>query len=137
MAGIRKLYASLLNTQATVENTSDISIGKDKWIKWVDWDSNAVVCDIDVEITTTEPFWRYLETQCESACCGIGAYAFWTKDILNAKTLLGNPNIKNEFVDLKEKVEAINGNVVCSDYLNNLFDKNVFIQLLDHIISNL
>jgi hypothetical protein len=120
-----------------VETTNDISIGQDKWIKWVDWDSNAVVRDIDFEIKTTEPFWKYLETQCVSACCGIDAYALWPEVILNAKTLLGNPNIKNEFVDLKEKIEVINENVVCSDYLNNLFDKNVFIQMLDHIIGNL
>ena len=120
-----------------MENTSDISIGLDKWIKWVDWDSNAVVRDIDFEIKTTEPFWKLLETQCVSACCGINAYALWTEDILNARTLLGNPNIKSEFVGLKEKIEAISENVLCSAYLNNLFDKNVFIQLLDHIISNL
>lgn len=120
-----------------MEGTNDISIGQDKWIKWVEWDSNAIVRDIDFEIKTTESFWKYLETQCVSACCGIDAFALWTEDILNAKTLLGNPNIKNEFISLKKKIEAINENVVRSSYLNNLFEKNVFIQLLNHIISNL
>lgn len=130
------LYSSI-NKQATLENTEDISIGQNKWIKWVDWDSNASVRDIDCEIKTTEPFWNYLETQCVSACCGIQAYALWTEDISNAKTLLGKPNIKSEFIDLREKMEAINENVVCSTHLNQLFDKNVFILLLDHIVGSL
>lgn len=120
-----------------METTKDISIGQDKWIKWIDIDQNAMVCHIDAEIKPTEQLWEHLETECVRACCGIDAYALWSDDIEKAKTLLGNPNIKKEFIDLRKKILAINENVICSSYLNNLFDKSVFIELLDHIIDNL
>jgi hypothetical protein len=120
-----------------VEITKDISIGQDKWIKWIDIDQNATLFHIDAEIKSTEQLWEYLEAECVRACCGIDAYALWPDDIKKANTLLGNPNIKKEFIDLRNKMLGINENVICSSYLNNLFDKSVFIELLDHIIDNL
>lgn len=120
-----------------MEITKDISIGQDKWIIWIDLDQNSMVFNIDADIKPTEKLWEYLETECVRECCGIDAYSLWSEDIEKAKTLPGNPNIKKEFINLRKKMFAINEYVICSSYLNNLFDKSVFIELLDHIIDNL
>ena len=117
--------------------TKDINIGPYKWIKWIDFNQNEVTYEIDAELMDTEPFWKYLETECVRECCGIDAYSFLPQDIEKAKKKINNPNIKNEFIDLREKMNLVDEQVICSSYLNNLLDISVFITLLDHIIDNL
>lgn len=58
-------------------------------------------------------------------------------DIIKAKTLLGNPNIKKEFIDLRKRILDSNEKVISSNYLNNYFDKFLFIKTLYYIINNL
>ena len=63
---------------------SNISIGKDKWIKWVDFNRyvydqcipiNYDQCfEIDYLLEPTFDFWNKLETECVAGCCGINAY---------------------------------------------------------------
>lgn len=120
-----------------VENLKDISIGQDKWIKWIEPDQNTIAFAIDAEIKPTEQLWRFLETQCVSACCGIDAFGLWPDDLKKAKTLLANPTIKQEFIDLKEKIMIIDKKVISSSLINNVFDKSVFIELVDHVIDHL
>jgi len=133
----KTLYASFRKKKATLENIKDICIGQDKWIKWIEIDQCEIAIEIDSAIKPTEQLWDYLETQCVRLCCGIDAYAFWPTDIERAKALLNNPNIKNEFIELRKKILSINEDIISSSYLNNLFNKVVFIELLDHIIDNL
>ncbi len=115
--------------------SKDISIGEQKYIKWVDLDLKSNVFEVDLK--TTEHFWKYLEIECVAECCGIDAFSFWREDIEKAKINLDDKNIKQELIDLKYKIKSINEKVISCSYLNNLFDKNVFIELLDHIIINL
>ena len=59
------------------------------------------------------------------------------KNILNAKELASHDNIKQEFEKLKSLIAERPENTLISEYLNNVFDKNIFIQLLNHIITQL
>jgi len=120
-----------------MKNDKDISIGKDQWIQWIELDSESFPTNIDSYLESTKPFWKLLETECVSACCGIDAFALWNQDIKNAQDQINNPRIIDEFEQLKTKIELIKTKSVSSTFLNNLFDKEVFNQLLNHIISNL
>lgn len=120
-----------------MENDNDISVGKDQWIKWIELDHEEPTTNIDSNLELTESFWKLLETECVSACCGIDAFALWRKDIRNAKKQLNDPRITYQFEQLKTNILSIETQTVSSSYLNNLFDKGVFTQLLDHIINNL
>jgi len=118
-------------------HNNDISIGKDKWIFWIETDPGQNSYDIDSSLKPTLPFWKLLETECVSACCGIHAFGFWTEDLENAKQQLNDTDIKQKFEKLRHELFNKAERLLSSAFLNNLFDRKVFIQLLDHIIYNL
>ena len=114
--------------------TKDISIGQDKWIKWVGFDpKDESLFIVDPLLEPTEQLWKNLETECVAACCGIDAFALWSEDIKNASEHLDRKELKAQLSRLKDEVVQADKNIVVSKRLNNLFDKSVFIQLIDHI----
>lgn len=115
-------------------HNNDISIGKNKWISWIEIDPGQTPHEIDSILKPTIPFWQLLETECVSACCGIHAFVFWAEDLENAKQQLKDPDIKQKFDKLRQDVFNKQEGLLSSSFLNNLFDRNVFIQLIDHII---
>lgn len=116
--------------------TNDISIGQDKWIKWIELDPNdESLFNVDQLFEPTEQFWKYLETECVAACCGIDAFALWPEDIKNASKHFDLTELKDQLSTMKDDVVQVYKNVIISKRLNNLFDKKVFIQLIDHISS--
>lgn len=118
--------------------TKDISIGQHQWIKWVELDPNdESLFNIDILLESTEQFWRFLETECVPGCCGIHAFALWPKDIQNASKHFDRKELKVQLSRLKDEVVQVDKSIVVSNRLNNLFDKSVFIQLIDHILSHL
>lgn len=116
---------------------NDLSIGKDKWISWIELDQSKTPLEIDSFLQPTVPFWTVLETECVSGCCGIGAFAMWPDDIQNAERQLNDDLIKQKFQTLRADLSKQTDLIFTSSYLNKVFDKRVFLQLLDHIISNL
>lgn len=116
---------------------SDISINQDKWISWIELDQNKIPLDIDSFLQPTIPFWTALETECVSACCGIDAFAMWPDDIQKAKRQLNDDLIKQKFQTLRSDLSKQTDLVFSSSYINNIFDKRLFLQIVDHIISNL
>jgi hypothetical protein len=118
--------------------TKDISIGQDRWIKWVELGPNdADLYNIDHLLEPLEQLWQNLETECVAACCGINAFALWPEDIENASKHLDTINLKDHLLQLKKDLTQVDKNIIVSKRLNNLFDKQVFIQLLDHISTYL
>jgi hypothetical protein len=118
--------------------TKDISIGQDRWIKWVELDPNdADLYNLDHLLEPLEQLWQNLETECVAACCGIDAFALWPEDIENASKDLNTIELKNHLVQLKKDVSQVGTNIIVSKRLNNRFDKKVFIQLVDHISTYL
>ncbi len=115
--------------------TKDISIGQDKWIKWVELDPNEPdLFNIDDLLEPLEQLWKNLETQCVAVCCGIDAFALWPEDIQNASKYLDKEELRGHLTGLKSQLARLNKNIVVSTRLNNLFDKKGFLQLIDHIL---
>lgn len=117
----------------------DIRIGKNKWIKWVDFDSTRdhSLFDIDPLLKPTFGFWNQLETQCVAECCGIEAYTFEEDDIRLAAEKIDKAELIPNLVDVKAKIEGITEHTLISEKLNQLIHKSVFIQLLNHIITTI
>jgi hypothetical protein len=122
-----------------METTKDISIGKDKWIGWIDFDStnDNDLFEIDDLLRPTFNFWDKLETQCVAGCCGIDAYSFWEEDIKRAVDKVDKTDLIKNLLTAKAEIESRSERIVISGKLNNLIDKSVFIQLLDHIVTTI
>ena len=62
---LTKAKGNSLNHSVMVK-TKDISIGKDKWITWVELDiDHNDSFDIDSLLEPTKEFWQNLETECD------------------------------------------------------------------------
>jgi hypothetical protein len=122
-----------------METTRDISIGKDKWIRWIHFDSTSDndLFEIDDLLGPTFDFWDKLETQCVAGCCGIDAYTFWDDDIKFAVDKMDKAELIKNLLSAKTEIESRSETIVISRKLNNLIDKSVFIQLLDHIVTTI
>jgi hypothetical protein len=120
------------------EHKNDISIGENLWIPFIDITSryNSAV-NIDKLILPVDDLWTALETGCVAGCCGIGAFALWSEDIEKVKASLNTRNLASELSTIRAEIVALPQDVVVSERLNNLFDKSVFLALLDHLINNL
>lgn len=115
--------------------TKDISIGQDRWIKWVELDPNDNnLFDIDPWLEPTKQFWQNLETECVAACCGIDAFGLWPEDIKSAAQAFNREELVVHLSKLKDEVGQAKNNIVASKRLNNLFDRQVFLQLIDHVL---
>src|SRR5690349_17813855 len=117
----------------------DISIGENKWIKWVDFNPNddKSIFEIDDLLKPTFEFWDGLETACEVACCGIDAFEFWEEDIARASKKIDKGQLIAAFKNLRAELVKSEKTIVSSSKLNNLLDKGVFINLVDHILITL
>ena len=118
--------------------TKDICIGKDKWIKWVEFNpTEKELFDIDSLLDETWNFWKLLETECVVECCGIDAFYFGAEDIQKALTDFDNLNLVKQMRLLKREIQGNHCSIIISSKFNNLFDKSVFTQLLEHILKTL
>jgi hypothetical protein len=118
-------------------NPNDISIGQDKWITFVDIANRPYerAESIDHLISPIEPFWSALETNCVAGCCGIDAFSLWPEDIEAASSSQERQAIVSALESLREFGESSSADTFVSSRLNNLFDKKVLIELIQHIQS--
>jgi len=115
-------------------NRSDISIGKDKWITFIELDSrqsNAI--QLDEILKPIEPFLISLETECVAACCGIDAHALWPDDIANAAKHSAIANLPQRIDNAPKRIIETGGDSFVSHSINNFFDRQTLIQLIYHI----
>ncbi|NOS91901.1 MAG: hypothetical protein HOP30_08260 [Cyclobacteriaceae bacterium] len=119
-----------------MEADKGISIGEDKWITWIDFDEkdNVNLLDVDAFPVFTFDFWDKLEIHCLAECCGIHAYSFWEEDIKIALGKTDKAELVKCLILAKEEVARRGETIIISGKLNNLMHKQVFIQLLEHII---
>lgn len=121
-----------------MEYNKDISIGENKWIKWVDFDAEKVnPISIDDLIEPMSRFWKNLEIECLAECCGIEAFSFLPKDIENASKDFNNNELYNLFNKTINKLNNISDEVIVSRLLNQLMNREMFIELLEHIKENI
>lgn len=118
-------------------NPNDISIGKDEWIAFIDVDGRQEhAISVDPLITPLEPFWTALETDCVSACCGIDAFSLWPEDIHRASSTVDRRALKDGLVSLRQFVEVSGSDIFVSQRLNNYFDRQVLLRIIDHIYEH-
>lgn len=115
----------------------DIDIGEGKVIQWIGWDADVVeVYDVDDLLEPNNVFWLELETVCVPMCCGLHAFD-WTSDGIKKASAKSNVSeIKLILTSAINVLEKRNEKVVCFSRLNQLFDRIVFINLLQHLKSS-
>jgi hypothetical protein len=126
----------LKKTNKTKGHPDDVSIGNDEWIRFVDITGRTEqAANLDALIRPMEAFWRSLEVNCVSECCGINAHSFWPQDIWNAARSSRDPDLRQKLAGLRQHVEGLSVDCVRSEVLNQHFDRAMFARLLDHVIK--
>ncbi|HPH99701.1 MAG TPA: DUF6331 family protein [Chitinophagaceae bacterium] len=121
-----------------MDHRNDISIVKEKWIEWIDFPPSFEPFDIDYLLEPIDELWAKLETECVSACCGIDAFGLWPEDIAKAVETMDKAALIHDLKNIKKELTFKNEAVILiSGRLNNLFDKMVFLQLVDHLIEQI
>ncbi len=122
-----------------MEMTKDISIGQDKWIEWIEFDSsNANPFDIDKMLEPITGFLKLLEIECVAECCGIDAFSFWSEDIQVAhKKYFEKDELLIELENIRDQIADLSSDVLISTLLNQMINKEVFLELIKHIIEEL
>ena len=113
---------------------NDISIGKDKWITFVELDgqqTNAI--ELDEILKPIEPFLNSLETECVAACCGVDAYALWPEDIAGAAKQSDIPDLSRSIETVRQHIIDSGWDSFVSHRMNNFFHRQTLLQLIDHI----
>lgn len=114
----------------------DINIGPNQWISWVEPDFAAQSpVSIDELLAPSRPFWDQLEVLCVADCCGIEAFALWPDDVQAAAAAVGLDEVKSQLQQLRAAIRGLDSQIVAVSRLNNLFDRRVFLQLLDHLLA--
>lgn len=116
----------------------DISVGKDRWIEFIELnDRRLAAVEIDEILNPIFPFLDLLENDCVAECCGIDAYTLWPDDVAEAARKLGSPDLALKIERIKKQIATMDGDAVVSHKINNYFHKGVFLQLIDHIASSI
>jgi hypothetical protein len=118
-------------------NPNDISIGPDKWITFVDISDRPYTEAVSIDhcISPMESLWSALETECVAGCCGIHAFSLWPEDIQTVYRSQDERAIASGLETLREFVEKSRADTFVSSRLNNLFDKKVLLELIQHLQS--
>ncbi len=115
-------------------NSNAISIGKDVWIPFIDvLGRQEGAVSIDDLLKPLDSFWKSLETECVAACCGINAFALWPEDIRRASAGGDRKQLVDALASLRRFVESSSSDVFVSQKLNNYFDRQVLLGIIDHI----
>lgn len=120
-----------------MNHKNDISIGKEKWIKWIDLPEKYESFNIDYLLEPIDELWAKLETECVSACCGIDAFGLWPENIAKVVEAMDKTELIHKLKNIKKELAFKNEAVVISERLNNLFDKTVFLQIIDYLIEQI
>jgi hypothetical protein len=114
----------------------DVLIGHDEWIQFVDVAGRTEkAANLDSLIVPMENFWRSLEVNCVSECCGIGAHSFLPQDIWNAVRNCHDAALNPKLTKLRRYIDGLTVDCVYSIVLNQHFDRTMFSKLLDHVIA--
>lgn len=118
-------------------NPNDISIGKDEWIPFTDIiGSKKRAVSFDHLITPLEAFWSALKTNCRAECCGIDAFALWPENIHKARSTANVRLLADGLVALRDFVNESRTDLFVSQRINNYFDRQVLLQVIQHIYEH-
>lgn len=127
-------------SNAKRKNNNDILIGYNLWLAWIDiTDKYYIAKNIDnlVETEILKDFWMRLETECVAGCCGLDAFDFTPDAIREVTTYFETAKLREALVTLRDNVECMETQILSSNRLNNLFQRDFFVLLLNHILDSI
>jgi hypothetical protein len=114
----------------------DMQIGPNAWIRYVEHPAALQnSAEIDVVLEPIENFWRALEVHCVAGCCGTNAHSFLPKDIWNACRAYEKNDLDKQLANARTHVAGLETECVFSMILNQGFVREVFLELIDHVAS--
>lgn len=93
------------------------------------------VFEIDALLQPTKALWENLEVFCVPDCCGIDAYSFLEKDIINGTMFFDLVKYVDLLTQLKDVIEQDNRKYISSRRFNHMLYSHSLIKILEHIIS--
>ncbi len=118
----------------TKPHRNDISIGEDQWITFVEVDGRqSEALERDPVLEPIQNFLGLLETECVVECCGIDALGLWPEDITRAQRDCQDLDIAQKVAAVRDQVAQSLATTLVSHRLNNYFDRQVLLAVLDHI----
>lgn len=117
---------------------NDIRIAEDQWIRHVDISGRqARAVDIDPLVKPLQPFWDLLVVYCQFDCCGFDALCFFPEHLRVSSEELADPSLPEKIGKLHSFVLNSWSDVFVSETLDNFFDRDVLLKLLDHIVKHI
>ena len=113
---------------------NDISIGKDRWITFAELDGRqgkAQVISIQCS-NRSRRFFIYWKRSVLQAAAVLMRIGLWPEDIARAKRDCQDPDIIQKVTTARDQVAQCAGSILVSHKLNNYFDRQVLLTLLDH-----
>jgi len=120
----------------TTPSIKDIPIGQNAAIDWIELKDPDAAHEIDPLLEPTLDFWKSLKTRCDPECCGIYAYDLFDENIAAAMSKSEDVRIIKKLIELRQAIDELDASTLTSNHINNLFDKSVFLQLVDHLIGS-
>jgi hypothetical protein len=118
-------------------NDNDIRVGEDKWISWVDFSPEIIPIEIDNLLMPAKDFLSALETDCSALCCGVHAFNLEPENLKKVSSLYNTDQLKIDLLEAKLQLLQMKNEVVVCSLMNQLFNRVVFIQMLEHVIDSL
>ncbi len=113
---------------------NDITIGDERRIEWIDLTHRITeAIAVDPLLSSLEPLWQLLESNCVAGCCGIDAFDFHPDSVCAAMAQLDAAKQQQCLRVAIDEFSAIDGEVLVSHRLNFVADKTVFLELLSHL----
>jgi hypothetical protein len=116
------------------QHKDDILIGDDKWIEFISLEGRYdQAVEVDQYLNGLWPLIEKLETHCVAGCCGFDAFDFTQDGIYQALDNLNCHQLLEACTVAQNLIWSVESTVIVSTRMNNLADRHVFMQLLEHV----
>jgi Family of unknown function (DUF6331) len=117
-----------------VTHESDIEIRPKEFIKWVQFDpTKTESIEVDSLFIPLDEFLSYLDTYCESLCCGISAFDWKEENVKIAYSKIDKEQIVLALNSIIAELEIRTEPIVSVGIINQLIERKVLIELLQHL----
>ncbi len=117
-----------------VTHELDIEIRPKEFIKWVQFDpTKSESIEVDSLFIPLNEFLSCLETYCESLCCGINAFDWKEENVKIAYSKIDKEQIVLALHSIITELEIRTEPIVSVGMINQLFDRKVLLELLQHL----
>lgn len=122
-------------------NPNDVSIGKGRWLRWLDFPSDLPKSEwenVDPWLADLAGLWDSLETHCVHECCGISAFNLWPDSVRCAVPVPRRPEVVGQLSVFRDRIARLPaGSVIVSTRLNQLMHRDLMLGIVDHLVDSL